>query len=281
MTVSKGITLWETATTGERDAIGSAIGLQIGDLCSVRGDSIYRCTVVNPSSSTWLSVSSSGTINPIDTSGMTGVVLNVDAEGDLTDASGNGYNLLATISPKYLEIDGKLGLWSRASQSIVMVSGVGDYVPLKLYGAMTLHALVHANDQESGSSSTIANFSGTGETEATNTLYSVEILTTGQLSIFHEHGAGVDDRTTIECGLPVGRWSLFTLTRGVSSGVDCKAYLNGTEIHAWNEPDVPSGASAAQFKFAGFIGLWGGVVICNVEQNAAAVLAVAQQVGVA
>ncbi|OGS00939.1 MAG: hypothetical protein A2V88_00855 [Elusimicrobia bacterium RBG_16_66_12] len=222
-------------------------------------------------------------ISPIDVSAMVGVKLAVDCEGDLLDSSGNGFNLLATIAPEYLEIDGKLGLWSRASQSIVMVSGIGDYADLKLYGAATFHALIFVADQILGSTAIVLNFSGTGETEAANTLYSLEQQTTGQLSYFHEHGAGVDDRVTLEWFPPVGRWGLLTVTRrpGAVSGVDCVAYLNGAQIDAWSEADAPTGGTAAQIKSSGFAGLLGGFVITNAEQSAADVLAVAEQVGVA
>ncbi|OGS01720.1 MAG: hypothetical protein A2V88_04410 [Elusimicrobia bacterium RBG_16_66_12] len=222
-------------------------------------------------------------ISPIDVSAMVGVELAVDCEGDLLDASGNGFDLTATLAPEYLEIDGKLGLWSRASQSILMVAGVGDYPALQLYGAATFHALVFASDQVLGAGAIVLNFSGTGETEPANALYSLEILTTGQLSYFHEHGAGVDDRVTLEWGPPVGRWALLTVTRrpGAVSGVDCVSYLNGAQIDAWSEADAPTGGTAAQFKCSGVVGLLGGWVIANAEQSAADVLAVAEQVGVA
>lgn len=53
MTAAVRSNLWMCATTTERDALGTSVGLRLGDVAMVQGQGLYRNLTVLPASSTW------------------------------------------------------------------------------------------------------------------------------------------------------------------------------------------------------------------------------------
>lgn len=53
MTAAVRANLWMCATTAERDALGTSVGLRLGDVAMVQGQGLYRNLTVLPASSTW------------------------------------------------------------------------------------------------------------------------------------------------------------------------------------------------------------------------------------
>ena len=217
-------------------------------------------------------------IYPIDATKLSGVVLAVDAEGDLLDSSGNGFNLAASLGPIYMTLDGKQGLYSRVAQTIFQATSYGNYPALQILGALTFHVLVHPFQHNPSARAIVAGFLGSGETAAANTLFDLDTETTGQISSFHEYGAGSDERTFFQVGLPLARWSLLTLVR--TSGTAYRLFVNGTKLAEGTTAQAPTGGTSARFESSGFVGLWGGAVVANVAQSDTDVLAVAEQVGI-
>lgn len=232
---------------------------------------------------TWGEVGAdAGGISPIDTTGMVNVEGAWDFDGDLLDASGNGYDLVASgATARYALLDGKQAICCWSGIRLDEAAGPGNSPLLQITGELTVHCLAWLNASEAGAESYLFAFGGSGESLATNHLYAIKVLTTGVLQFFGEYGAGGTDTTgAFEASIPVGKWTLVTLTRD-AAGTGIKLYLDGTLVASLTLANAAAGGTTAEIYLQDTQCYHGGLVVCADEQDAAAVLAVAQQVGVA
>lgn len=210
-----------------------------------------------------------------------------DFEDDVKDRSGNGLDLDAGVSAvQYSTIQGKRcayrpgnSAWGRSTHD----------TELTILGALTCHQLVCVT-AEPGTAAWYFSFGAAGATEADNELYSLisQSGSDGDKFVYHsENGAGVDSNHAFDI-VPIKYWQLLTLTRN-SAGTSVNLYVNGILSGASpGSVTAPTGGTTALFTMhnpssgTGSVASYvGDMVIQSEELSAAAVLAVAQQVGVA
>jgi len=226
------------------------------------------------------STAASTTIEAIDVSGFADVRAHWDFEADLEDSSGNAYHLANTAANQFVTIAGKTALASNAGTRLDEVAGVGNSPNLQITGALTVHVLVYLNDGLHSSSAYLAAFLGTGETEAANILYALQIATDSTLEYIHEYGSGSNANAYPELSGITGKWSLLTMTRDAAGRV-LVLYIDGEAVWTDTAASAPTGGTTGEFVSEDVQGYLGQIVIDADEQSASEVLAVAQQVGVA
>lgn len=219
------------------------------------------------------------TILPIDASAMVRVCGNWQFEADLLDSSGNGYNLQDSLSSLWMKIDEKWAKPTRQATLINEIAAPGLSPLLQITGELTVHVLVRIG-AAIGAQAYLFGFGGVGETEPPNYLYALRVNTTGDLEYFHESGGGIDRVVSWEASIPVGKWTLVTVTRDVA-GTGVVLYLDGQQIATGTTLTPPTGGTLSKFLSSAIVGHLGGIVVCANQQSGAEILAVAQQVGVA
>ena len=234
----------------------------------------------------WATVSSSAstdmpTINAIDTSSLSGVQAAYNFEGDVNDDSGNGLNLDTGVSAvNYVWAYNKQ--WAYAPNSRSWRRSSND-TELAITGDLTIHCLFIPTRPITDTGDSIVEFSGSGETEATNYLYALYISGSTWL-YFAETGAG----TNIDHDFLVGSNQIPQLVTLVRSSNDVTLYVNGKASGtASSGESAPSGGTSAVLRLyansssQGMTCYYGGLVIQNTAMSAGDILDVAQQVGVA
>lgn len=253
------------------------------------GTTIYAKETGDDTNTGWVAYGAPGgggggvSISAIDTIGFTNVRGKWEFDGDLTDDSGNGYDLTSSTTETYLTLDGKKGFYSRGATVVDAAGGPGSSALLELVGETTVHCLVYMNDSFHQAAAYLWSYQGSGESEEANHLYTVEIQTTGILRYFIEYSGGSNSQKDFEAGIPTGRWVLVTMTRDIA-GTGIKFYFNGELVGSQTASQAPtagSGASVKELRLTESLCYYGNIVVSEEEQNAATVLAVAQQVGVA
>lgn len=226
------------------------------------------------------------TVEAIDISGLTNVEAAYHFEGDVNDYSGNELHLNQGVSDvTYLWAYGREWAWGENTRSWGRATHDAN---LAITGALTIHLLVvPASIHVAWGNDNFYMFAASGETEADNYLYDLELSTNDKFVYFCESGAGANITHQFDVGFPGQVPQLVTLTRDAAQG-DVTLYINGKEAGtASTLLGSPSGGSAAKlalYDIASSQGaqcLYGGLVIQSEEMSAADILTIAQQVGVA
>jgi len=224
-------------------------------------------------------------ISAIDISGLSGVQGAWNMEDNVNDRSGNSLNLDSGVSSMdYVTLNGKRCAY-RASGN-VWARSTHDSA-LNILGALTFHHLIL--QQSTSENGIFCGFLGNGAPEAENYSYMLRTQSgTNKPQYYSEHGANIPSvfNTTVPI-LPF-RWALYTVTRDGSGNVNF--YVNGALGGQGNPASttLPTGGTTAKFYVGGgtdsigsITGFVGDTVVQNIEESAANVLAIAQQVGVA
>jgi hypothetical protein len=93
----------------------------------------------------------------------------------------------------------------------------------------------------------IIEYRASGESEATNYLYSWLINSDGSASYGHEYGAGQDEWRNYNPGLNTGEWYHLAMVRDVNLN-EYNIYLNGEESDTWSFVNDPSGGSSGSLR---------------------------------
>jgi len=96
----------------------------------------------------------------------------------------------------------------------------------------------------------IIEYRASGESEATNYLYSWLINSDGSASYGHEYGAGQDEWRNYNPGLNTGEWYHLAMVRDVNLN-EYNIYLNGEESDTWSFVNDPSGGSSGSLRIGG------------------------------
>jgi hypothetical protein len=155
---------------------------------------------------------------------------------NVRDKSGQGNHgsliLGASGNTATTTLQGKLG-------QAINFDGTNDYVgvssqaPFIITGNVTLSSWVRLKSVPT-SGAGIISFAISGETEDTNGLYRLQVLTTSgnDIQIGHEYGAaGSDELATIDTNLRLDEWYHITATRD-DSLKQWKVYVNGVQAGA-------------------------------------------------
>lgn len=288
MSLTQPSAAWEATLLTDITGKGTSKGVSVGQSCIVTEsgiEGVYVCATAAASSSTWtLTIGGGGsTISTIDDSLLANVVsaYTFDTGDDLTDvaAAGNNYDLRSTTTETYITIEGKRALYSRENTRIDEDAGPGNSPNLQITGALTVYALLYDNDGRMNGTPYTPGFGASGETEATNFLYSFQKDSTGRIEIFWEQGGGGNVETALEYSGPVGRWYLLALTRN-ADGVTTSVYHNGELVQSFTASSAPSGGTSGELFIDDYMGYLGGIVVCSSEHSAGDVATVAAQVGV-
>jgi len=164
-------------------------------------------------------------------------------DGDLTDSSGNEYNLTAGSGENYniSPLPGVQGIELADSDSFSI-----NEPALRLSGEMTLQCVYF--DEGGDNPRQIVGCWGPTESSADNFLYSLKI-DGGHITYFHETGAGINVDLNSNVNMPQNEWVHLAFTR-TGTG-DVKIFLNGTKI-ADGSPGLPTDGSAAIFGVNNF-----------------------------
>jgi len=109
--------------------------------------------------------------------------------------------------------------------------GINDRIEIdssattRITGDLTLEAWIKF-DSHAGTSQ-IFQHAASGETEAANVLYSIRVLSTGDLNILHEFDGGSDISVTFDTNLSTGRFYHIVYVRNTTSKQH-SVYINGT-----------------------------------------------------
>ena len=93
----------------------------------------------------------------------------------------------------------------------------------------------------------IIEYRASGESEATNYLYSWLINSDGSATYGHEYGAGQDEWRNYNPGLNTGEWYHLAMVRDVNLN-EYNIYLNGEESDTWSFVNDPSGGSSGSLR---------------------------------
>lgn len=183
-------------------------------------------------------------------------------DGDLTDSSGNSFDLTAQAgTPRFAEIDGLPCVY--LSLATVLERTIHDAL-LAIPGDVTIPILVHATTPTAAGDQILVAFGdpATSELEADNVLYRVGLdQTTSEVEYFAEEGAGTDITHSHEVGMPIGGWHLVTIVR---SSNDVILYIDGYQAGLDSSGlNVPTGGGSATLTDIGvnFDGYLGGLAI--------------------
>jgi hypothetical protein len=154
-------------------------------------------------------------------------------DGDLTDSSGNGYDLTDAGTPCYLSCDGLVGLsrWSELAHV--------DAAPLHITGDITVEMLIEISAYSSLGYPLL--FINNGETEAANCLYGISISSwvPGYLA---EYSSGTNITYSAARGMLAGRVHHLAMVR---SSNQVTFYLDGVAIGTSSGLHVPTGGTTA------------------------------------
>jgi hypothetical protein len=171
-------------------------------------------------------------------------------DGGLTDSSGNGYTLtVGAGTERYAPLSDTLSGF-HFDGSTYLIHDVAVEA-LRLTGDMTVEMLVkwlidppgYGVNDDTTSCSLVAHGIN-GETEATNTLYSIGTRPTGGgLYWISESGGGTNATYDIDCEVPTGVWHHLAVTR--ASGV-VSIYQDGALLGASSTLTTPTGGASGR-----------------------------------
>ena len=143
-------------------------------------------------------------------------------ENNLTDSSGNGFNLTGSPSYTTVEKDKQVGAifdttaWTRPSRDN----------SLAIIGAVTIEFILRINI--AGAEMTLCTFGSTGLSEAENVAYMAIIGVGGTMSLSWESGASITRQVTSTANLiPYGIPCHLVFTRSATSPAVVNFYVNG------------------------------------------------------
>lgn len=165
-------------------------------------------------------------------------------DGDLSDDSGNSLDLsVASGTAVYTSIGGIRFFYFDGSTYLSRVAAAG----LQITGALTIEAIVcMRRGADDATNEYILSCGDNGETEITNTLYSVRTgNSTAEIQVFHEYGAGTNalhafDNATIPDSAPCH----LAVTRA-SNGTTYKLYIDGVLLDTEEATSAPTGGGDA------------------------------------
>lgn len=168
---------------------------------------------------------------------------------DETDASVNRLTL-SLFTPPEGAGDGDLfmipGLPSGNTQSPITSA-------LQITGDLTIIIWYRWID-DTDASGWLVECSGTGETEATNMLYAVQMKTTSELMVKHEYGAGNDEYNDTGVIYPRdGRYHMLMVRRDASAKTYEISVDNGAKT-VINYTNSPTGGTSAEISVGGKVG---------------------------
>lgn len=100
--------IWRRVDAAARDALGSDDALAVADLCSVDGDTLYRCVSVDgPTSSTWTSIAGAAPVDSVF--GRTGVVVAAASDYDASQVDNDSGVAGATVANALDTLAGLVG----------------------------------------------------------------------------------------------------------------------------------------------------------------------------
>lgn len=162
--------------------------------------------------------------------------------GDMVDVSGNSLGLtVSTGAERYSEL-GSSGLKGFFFNGATGLKRATHDASLTVYGALTVEMIVSFS---SAAAACCVAFGYTGETEATNTLYSLQQTVLGEPYYLSENSTGTDSGYTFSTvGLPVGVPTHLAITRS-SNGTVIKCYVNGKLYGTSTALTIPTGGSSS------------------------------------
>lgn len=220
------------------------------------------------------------TLKKLDASIQSSVKGDWQFDGDLTDDSGNGLTLLVSSgTARYATIDGLQGFFPNFDQSLYRSA---NDAALTITDALTINVLAYIIVGEVAAEAKMLDFTISGETEATNTLYDLTLMpATNRLRYFAEFSTGSNIDLDLKTPVAVGAWHLYTMTRSFG-GTVLNLYIDGVKTFGGAPSTKPTGGTSAVLKrVAALSGFYAGLMISAEEAIAATVLSQAKNVGVA
>jgi hypothetical protein len=144
---------------------------------------------------------------------------------DTLDTSGNGNDMTAVSAPDLVYCDVAGGLRGVASGFGLQLQTASYDAATGLAGDLTVECIVNWS-QIAPVEKVLVVHGGTGETEVDNVLYQISVLSTGELRMFWENGAGSNNTFNFGVGIPLGRPCLLQMTR--TSNV-LRMYIDGEQ----------------------------------------------------
>lgn len=167
-------------------------------------------------------------------------------ENNLTDSSGNGFNLTGSPSYTTVERDKQIGAifatspWTRPSRDAA----------LSIMGALTIEAVVTVAFS-STTTMTVCSVGNTGESEADNSAYYAMIGSTlsgasdKKMTLLWESGAGVNRSVTSSTEVvPVGIPCHLVWTRSADATAVVNMYVNGVNVHSGSDVAATGGTAS-------------------------------------
>ncbi|HEX2881913.1 MAG TPA: LamG-like jellyroll fold domain-containing protein, partial [Polyangiaceae bacterium] len=156
-------------------------------------------------------------------------------DGNLNDSSGGGNNLsVSTGTARYTDLfsgvdttngGGLRGLLLDGSTVVGLSSSNGTF---QITGNLTIEFIITLG-MPPGSNIYLFSHGASGESAATNYLYSLRVLPTNQLSYFAEHSSGTDIQFDSDACLCPGEPTHVAMVR---SSAQISLYLNGILVGA-------------------------------------------------
>jgi hypothetical protein len=175
-------------------------------------------------------------------------VARYDFEGNLSDSSGNGFDLTTVGTPIYRHVfENVLGIVS----GFPLLRSSSD-AALRIFGDITVQALCILRATPSGAY--VASFDASGETEATNYAWSLQIGSHMNLAFFTESGAGVNGfYTTAQTNMGLPAFGVpFHIAGRRKDGV-IQLFLNGLPFGPPSPAPLttPTGATTSVLRVNG------------------------------
>jgi len=147
-------------------------------------------------------------------------------DGDLTDDSGNGFDL--TGAP--LAYTDEATEWQRGAVTTGAASWTRVHeAALTITGAVTVEVV--GSFQSVATGNVVATYIAGGELESANCLYQVSFDSTGAMAMYWESGAGVDRVVVSPAGvIPRGLPVHLAWTRSADAAADVNFYVNGVNV---------------------------------------------------
>jgi len=207
---------------------------------------------------------------------MSGVLGLWDFDGDLTDTSGNGFDLTTQSGTvRFSELDGLRAVYLSVATVLERSSHEAS---LALKGAMSIAMLVWGTIETPAGDQILVSFGdpATSGLAADNALYRLSLdQTTTVMKYTAEEGVSVSiGPHSFEVGFPLGGWHLVVMTR--DAGGEVTLYLDGQVSGLVSSSlNVPQNGGSSVLTDIGlnFEGHIGGLAIANTEMSATDVAA--------
>lgn len=159
-------------------------------------------------------------------------------------------------------------------------SGEPSLVSL-LTGDFTVEVWIYIEDLTNPAAHTVFEYSGSGDTEATNYLQRVQVATDGKITLFWEHGAGISASfTTASSYISNKTWYHLAVSNVVATGNrTSKIYVDGDFKESYTDTNASGGTDANLYLGADasqgneFFGAMADMRLSSKERSAAEIAA--------